>query len=103
MRLKSRFLFGEQPPRRFSVAAIERGLHAGQHRAVMLTVKPFVRPSRDALDRLTLSLVGIVCRQPHVVAPGAQLRGEVQVSAAPRVGEKRRNLPGDFTELSQIQ
>ena len=99
---KHRLLFGEQPPRRFGVAAIERGLHAGQHRAVVLTVKTLLRPSRDALDRFTLAFVGIVRRQPHVVAAGAQLGGEVQVPAAPRVGQQCRNLPRHLTELSQI-
>ena len=99
---KDRLLFGEQSPRRFGVATIERGLHAGQHRAVVLTVKALLRPSRDALDRVTLPFVRIVCRQPHVVAPGAQLGGDVQVPAAPRVGQKRGNLPGHLTELSQI-
>ena len=102
-RAKFRFLFGKQAPRRFTVAPIERRLHARQHCAVMLTVKPLLRPSRDALDRLTLALVGIVRRQPDVVGSGGQLRGEVQVSAAASVCEKNRNLPGDFTELSQIQ
>ena len=97
-----RLLFGEQSPRRFGVAAIERGLHTGQHRAVVLTVKALLRPSLDALDGLTLPFVRIVCRQPHEVAPGAQLGGDVQVPAAPRVGEKRRNLPRHLTELSQV-
>ena len=45
-----RLLLGEQAPRRFGVAAIERGLHAGQPRAVMLTVEALLRPSPDALD-----------------------------------------------------
>ena len=51
---------------------------------------------------VTLAFVGIVCRQPHVVAPGAQLRGDVQVPAAPRVGQQRGNPPGHLAELSQI-
>ena len=97
-----RLLFGEQSPRRVGVAAIERGLHAGQHRAVVLTVKALLRPSLDALDRFTLPFVRIVCRQPHEVAPGAQLGGDVQVPAAPRVGQKRRNPPRHLTELSLI-
>ena len=97
-----RLLFVEQSPRRFTVAAIERGLHAGQHRAVMLTVKTLLRPSRDALDRFTLPFVRVVRRQPHVVAPGAQLGRDVQVPAAPRVGQQRRDPPRHLTELSQV-
>jgi hypothetical protein len=65
---KYEFQCAQQAPRRVGIATIEGGLYAGQHRAVVLTVKPFMRPSPDALDRDPFTFVGIVCRQPEIVA-----------------------------------
>ena len=99
---KPRLLFGEQSPCGVSVASIEGGLHPGQHRAVMLTMKTLLRPSRNAVDRFTLPFLRIVRRQPDVVTAGTQLGGDVEVAAAPRVRKKGRHLPAHLTELSPV-
>ena len=93
----------QQPPRRFGVAAIERRLHAGQHARCSAGGETLCATiARCSRRVITLPFVGIVCRQPHKVAPGAQLGGDVQVPAAPRVGQQRRHPARQLTELSLV-
>ena len=82
-----------EAPRRLGIPAIQLGLDACQHMAVVLAVKPLVRPALHRLVRVPLSLVGLVGGEPDEVHARAQLGFEIAVpailAAVSRAGSRR--------------
>ena len=87
-------------PRRFGIAAIQLGLDACQHMAVVLTVKPLVRPALHRLDRLPLSFVGLVGGKPHEVHARAQLGFEIAVARDPLASVSRAGSRRETSRMS---
>ena len=71
--------------------------------AVVLAVKPLVRPALHRLVRLPLALVGLVGGEPHDVHARAQLGFEKSVPAILGGGQQGRQPTRDVANLSLKQ
>ena len=92
-----------EAPRRLGIPAIQLGLDACQHLAVVLTVKPLVRPAFHHLDRVPLSFVGPVGGKPHEVHARAQLGFEKAVPPIRGVGQQGRKPTRDLVNVALKQ
>ena len=92
-----------EAPRRFGIPAIQLGLDACQRLAVVLTVKPLVRPAFHHLVRMPLAFVGPVGGEPHEVHARAQLGFEKAVPPIRGGGQQGRQPTRDLANVALKQ